>query len=97
MVENRGLAIGHFNFFLQLRIGKKTTGKEEIVRICLADLTFMDIITGAFIGEFESYLAKTATKWMNPKESLLTYTTAVGYMGVIKNVLLVKSSSTNYE
>ena len=97
MVENRGLAISHFNLVLQLRVRRKTAGKEEIGRVCFVDLTFMDIITGEFIGEFESYLAKTATKWMNPKEALLTYNTDVGYMGAIKNMLLVKSSSGIYE
>ena len=31
-----------------------------------------------------------------PKEALLTYNTAIGYMGAIENVLIVKSLSINW-
>ena len=66
---------------------------EDIGRTTFDDLSFEDVSTGPYIGEFASYMAKTARKYMKPTEEVVTYSTAVGYMGAIKIFLIVKFKS----
>ena len=39
-------------------------------------------------GEFANYIANVARMYMNPKNELISYLSASGYMGSIKNDLL---------
>ena len=53
-------------------------------------MTFMDCSIGRYIGEFASYLAKTARRYCKSESDLIKYATAVNYMSVIKIILIVK-------
>lgn len=86
--EKRSSAQSHFNYFLSLRNHQlAATGKPTGVSSYDA-LTFQDVDSGPYIGEFCNYIAKVARQFMNPKNQLISYLSATGYMGSIKNHLL---------
>ena len=89
-VEKRTSARSHFDYFLALR-NTKLTGEGKDAGISTFDeLTFDDVDKGPYIGEFANYIARVARMYMDPKRNLMSYLSATGYLGAIKNALLDK-------
>ena len=88
VTEKRNSATRHFNFYLALRNAKLIELKQEVGPISYADLTFADIDKGPYIGGFAGYVANSARLYTKSSNPLISYGTASGYMGSIKNELL---------
>ena len=86
--EKRTSAITHFDFYLSLKNKQLLSENKPAVVSSFKNLTYDDIDTGPYIAEYADYLSKSARKWCKPSESLISYASAAGYMGAVKNLLL---------
>ena len=98
--EKRKSAVSHFNYYLSIKNKKLERDGISVTVKTFEDLTFEDVHTGAYIGEFANYLANNAKSRINQKKKdgnlkkggtkFIAYQTATGYMGAIKNLLIDK-------
>ena len=88
--EKRTSAQSHFNCFLTLRNHQLLSTDKPAGKSNYGELSFDDIDKGPYIGEYANYLASVARLYMNPNNELISYASATGYMGSIKNALLDK-------
>ena len=72
---------------MKLQRDRKDTGVENY-----DDLTYEDIDKGPYIGEYIYYVSNTVRSFMKASNELISYGSASGYMGSIKNDLLDKYS-----
>ena len=90
--EKRSSAQSHFDFFLTLRNTQLQSEGKDIGKTSYEDITFEDLNSGSYIGEYANYLAQVARLYRNVNNELISYGSAVGYMGAIKNYFLDKFS-----
>ena len=90
MGEKRTSAESHFDYFLAIRNNQLVAEGKEPGKSTFEELDFNDIDKGPYIGEFGNYIAKIARSYMNPKNDLISYQSAIGYMGAIKCHLIDK-------
>ena len=86
--EKRKSAMSHFEHYLSLRNEtllkeNKPTGPTKIT-----EMAYEDFNTGSYMTEFAHYVANNARKYMKSNEELISYATASGYMGAIKNLVV---------
>ena len=88
--EKHSSARSHFEYYLALRNTKLIAEGKESGISSYDELTFDLVDKGPYIGEFANYIARVARMYMNPKKDLLSYLSATGYLGAVKNDLLDK-------
>jgi len=90
VAKQRNSARSHFNHFLKLRNEELFAQGKPVGKSKWDDLTFEDFDKGNYIGEFSNYLGQIARLYKNPANELISYGSATGYMGSIKNAILDK-------
>ena len=90
VAEQRNSARSHFNYFLKLRNEQLLAEGKPVEKSQFDELTFEDFDQGPYIGEFSNYLGQIARLYKNPANELISYGSATGYMGSIKNAILDK-------
>ena len=88
--EKRSSATKHFECYLAMK-NKELLANNKAVGVSKMDeIKFEDVHTGNYIGEYCDYLATKAKRWCKPTGGPISYPSAAGYMGSIKNMLLDK-------
>ena len=92
-VEKRKPAITHFNMYLGKRNKELLYDRNEIGITSFNDLSYDDVNTGPYSGEFAYYLASHVRVRMKSNEKLITYASPDGYLVAINNLLIDTSKS----
>ena len=96
VAEKRKTSQSHFNFFLTIRNTKLLAEGKQAGKASHADITFEDVNTGTYIGEYANYLGQVARTHMNPKNELISCGSAAGYMSAIRTYFLDKFNSQGH-
>ena len=88
--EKRKSAVTHFNYYLNIKNAELVANSITVTVRTFDDLSYDDIDTGDYLAEYANYLSKAARKYCKPKNDLISYASAAGYMGAIKNLLVDK-------
>ena len=68
--EKRCSAVSHFNYYLTIKNSQLEHQGIPTVRKDFDDLTFEDLDTGDYIGEYANYLATTAKLRINQRKKM---------------------------
>ena len=88
--EKRSSAARHFECYLAMKNKELLADNKPVVVSKIDEIKFEDVHTGNYVGEFCDYLATKAKRWCKPTGGPISYPSASGYMGSIKNMLLDK-------
>ena len=92
--EKRKFSVTHFNYYLNVKNAGLVANSLPVTVRTFDDLTYDDIDTGDYMAEYANYLSKHARKWCKPTQDLISYASAAGYMGAVKNLLVDKYRSS---